>query len=146
MMVKLIITTFCQGFWFMAMEYWWDDDTHTIMRVTIGAGTTWDDYHHGVEAILYEMSFAPCRVYVIMEMMQNMPPGNPLPHLQRSIAQMVETPNLNGVMMVGSHKISGFAKTVLNHLLRLYLPHLPVTGIYFNSVDDARTAIAKLRG
>jgi hypothetical protein len=32
-------------FMVMVMEFWWEDEAHTMMRLDIGLGTTWEEYH-----------------------------------------------------------------------------------------------------
>jgi hypothetical protein len=130
----------------MAMQFWWEDETHTIMRLNIGLATTWDEYHEGLGLLACEATAAQQRVYLIIEIMGNMPPGNPLPHLKQGMAKLTEIPNLGAVMVVGQQRMSVFGQKVIRLLVRLLGPELPPNGGTFNSVDEARAAILKLRG
>ena len=129
----------------MAMEFWWEDETHTIMRLDIGLGTTWDEYHDGLDRLARDVTAAEHGVYLVMQIMGNMPPGNPLPHLKLGIGKLSDIPNLAAMMVVGKHRMSAFAQEVIHLLVRLFGRELPANGGYYATVEDAHAAIAKLR-
>lgn len=129
----------------MAMEFWWEDETHTIMRLEIGLGTTWEEYHAALDWLFREMTAAEHRVYLIMEIMGNMPPGNPIPHLKLGMAKLSDITNLSALIVVGQHRMSVFGQEVIHLLVRLYGRDLPSDGGFYASLQEARAAIVRLR-
>jgi hypothetical protein len=129
----------------MAMEFWWEDETHTIMQMDIGLGTSWEEYHEVMDRLVCEVTAAEHGVYLIMQIMGNMPPGSPLPHLKLGIGKLGDIPNLSAVMVVGEQRMSVFGQKVIRLLVRLYGRDLPPNGGYYASLEEAQTAIARLR-
>jgi hypothetical protein len=66
--------------------------------------------------MLREVTAAEHPVYLIMQIMGNMPPGNPLPHLKLGMGKLSDTPNLSAVMVVGSYRVSAFGRKVMRLL------------------------------
>lgn len=126
----------------------WYDDEHTIIKVTIAPDMTWDAYHQIVDWIVTEAAKVEHRVDIIFHDDVGMPKGNPLPHLTRGSARIIEQRNIHSVIIAGSRGHTGFVRMMLEALAKSFMK-MPRSGegtlLFMRNVDEALAHIRKDR-
>lgn len=134
----------------MPLDVKWYDDAHSIIVVTITIDTTWSEYDQAVDWIVTEASKVDHRVDIIFHDNVGMPKGNPMPHLKRGSAKIVEQPNIYYSIIAGSQGSSGFGQMILGALAKTYMK---LSGgaraggeiLFMKSLEEALAQITKHR-
>jgi len=133
----------------MPLEVKWYDEAHTILLGTIAKDTTWSDYHHAVDRIVYEASQLTHQVDVIFYDDVGMPPGNPLPHIRKGIAKLAQQENIATSIIAGSRGSSGFVRAIFEAIGKMFGGLPMATGSRFGgfakTLDEAVAQIYKQR-
>jgi hypothetical protein len=119
----------------------WDDEEHTILRVTYLPGWTWDDLENNLSVEQHMLDSVDHRVDVITDLRNTqLPPGaiSRLPKIAQS--PPYTHPNSGGVVMVGS---PSFMKEVVALYKRLYGQASRLTMV--SNLPEARALIAEIR-
>jgi len=119
----------------------WDDEAHTIMRVTYRPGWTWDDLEGNLSIEEEMLDSVDHRVDVIADFRgTRLPPGaiSRLPKIAQSPPYTHR--NSGSVVMVGS---PAFMEEVVGLYKRLYGQAARLTMV--KDLDEARALIANLR-
>jgi hypothetical protein len=134
----------------MPLSVNWYDNEHSIIIVTITVDTTWSEYDQAVDWIVTESSKVDHRVDLIFHDNVGMPKGNPMPHLKRGSAKIVEQPNIYYSIIAGTQGASGFGQMILGALAKTYMK---LSGsargrgeiLFMRSLEEALAQIQKHR-
>jgi hypothetical protein len=131
----------------MPLSVNWYDDEHSIIVVTITNDMTWNDYHDAIGWIVSEASQVAHRVDLIFHDNVGMPKGNPLPHLKRGSARIIDQPNICLTIIAGSQGYSGFVRMILETLAKAYMrmPGKDRALVFLRDLSEALEHIKKDR-
>ena len=130
----------------MPVEIQWDDDSHTILRLDIHGQASWDEYHQKIDEIVEQLADSPHRVDLIMNIMSNMPPGQPISHLERAVRRFNTSPALRYTATVlNGHRVSSFTEIIVYAVLRLNRVDMSRNAGFYSTLDEARAALARKR-
>jgi hypothetical protein len=123
----------------------WCDPEHSILHVVSEGLSTWDEYHEKYDAALEVVRAADHRIDVIMEARKGMPPGNPLPHLQKIIAKWDGVPPLGLIVVIGARRMEHFTESAVDIAGMLTGVAVPEFVLFVGSVEDALATIGEDR-
>ncbi len=130
----------------MPVDFAWDNDEHSIIRLDIHDEATWSEYHAAIDQCVQAIEAGPNRVDVIFHEITGMPKGNPMPHLKVSFDKLTPLGNF-GIGVVVSEKgvPPKIIKTFMEIAMRVYRLDQSRQGGFFGSLDAAREHIAQVR-
>jgi hypothetical protein len=104
----------------MPYDFHWYDDEQTIIRLEAYGKISWDAWHETTDKLAEALVKASHRLDFIFVDHVGMPPGNPLPHLRKTIHKFGLYPNLGLVVSVNKRPIS-----IVNIFLDMVMPLTP---------------------
>jgi hypothetical protein len=125
----------------MPYKLTWYDAEKTILHILSEGKITWDEYHERYAEALKVVKAEKNRIDIVMVSNDGMPPGNPVPHQRKLIAQWNGVENLGLVMMVSTNRIRGFVRTTTDIASRMESSSLIDRVIFVDTVAEAIAAI-----
>lgn len=130
----------------MSLSVNWYDDEHSIIVVTVTTDMTWSEYDQVIDWIVAEASKVDHRVDIIFHDNVGMPKGNPMPHLKRGSAKIVNQPNIYYTIIAGTQGASGFAQMILGAIAKTYMKFSNSSSVggeilFMRSLEDALAQI-----
>ncbi len=130
----------------MSIDFIWDNDDHTIIRLDFDGKATWGEYQTATDRVYEAIEASSTRVDIIFHAVSGMPQGNPLPHLKASSMKLLELEHFGiGVVVTSKGTPSRLIQTFLDIAMRIYRLDTSRQGGYFSTLDEARLAIAQAR-
>lgn len=120
----------------------WDNPNHTTICYTFRGNWTWDDFHAILaesEALWESVSHT---IDIIVDVAEtDLPPGNPMPHLQ-VLQEKYSKPNVGNTVIVG---VRGIFRVLADAFVRLFNQTARGKFFFADSIEEARTILQDQR-
>lgn len=123
----------------------WYDDAHSIIHVQNDGVNTWEELHVKYDEVFEIVKTAGQRVDVIMEARNGMPAGNPLPHLQKLVAEGARIATLGAFVVISARRMERFTESAVDIAGMLTGVAVPEFVRFAGSVEEALAIIEQDR-